>query len=55
MLIETHADLDSPDFAPDFDDGLHWAAEAGVTCIITIGTFIESSRRAVEFGEKYSG
>jgi TatD DNase family protein len=53
MLIETHAHLDYPDFAADFDDVLRRANEAGVTRIITIGTSIESSRRAVELAEKY--
>jgi TatD DNase family protein len=54
MLVETHAHLDYPDFAADFDDVLHRANEAGVTRIITIGTSIESSRRAVELAKKYS-
>lgn len=54
MLIETHAHLDYPDFAPDLDDVLHRATEAGVTRIITIGTSIESSRRAVTLAEKHS-
>jgi TatD DNase family protein len=53
MLIETHAHLDYPDFANDFDDVLRRATEAGVTRIITIGTSIESSRRAVDLAEKY--
>jgi TatD DNase family protein len=53
MLIETHAHLDYPDFANDFDDVLHRATDAGVTRIITIGTSVESSRRAVELAEKY--
>jgi TatD DNase family protein len=53
MLVETHAHLDYPDFAPDFDDVLRRATEAGVTRIITIGTSIESSRRAVELAEKH--
>ncbi|MFL6541701.1 MAG: TatD family hydrolase [Chthoniobacterales bacterium] len=52
-LIETHAHLDYPDFATDFDDVLRRATEAGITRIITIGTSIESSRRAVELAEKY--
>src|SRR5438105_15221561 len=54
MLIETHAHLDYPDFANDLDDVLGRANEAGVTRIITIGTSIESSRRAVDLAEKYS-
>ena len=53
MLIETHAHLDYPDFASDFDDVLRRATEAGVTRIITIGTSVESSRRAVDLAEKY--
>jgi len=53
MLIETHAHLDYPDFAPDFDDVLQRATDAGVTRIITIATSVESSRRAVGLAEKY--
>jgi TatD DNase family protein len=52
-LVETHAHLDYPDFAADFDDVLRRANEAGVTRIVTIGTSIESSRRAVDLAEKY--
>ena len=54
MLIETHAHLDYPDFANDFDDVLRRATEAGVTRIITIGTSVESSQRAVDLAEKHS-
>jgi TatD DNase family protein len=53
-LVETHAHLDYPDFAADFDDVLRRATEAGVTRIITIGTSLESSRRAVELAGKYA-
>src|SRR5437879_8744059 len=53
MLIETHAHLDYPDFASDFDEVLQRATEAGVTRIITIGTSVESSRRAIDLAEKY--
>ncbi len=53
MLIDTHAHLDYPDFASDFDQILARATEAGVTRILTIGTSVESSRRAVELAEKY--
>jgi TatD DNase family protein len=54
QLVETHAHLDYTDFANDLDDVLRRANEAGVTRIITIGTSIESSRRAVDLAEKYS-
>ena len=55
MLIDTHAHLDYPDFSEDLDAVIRRAAEAGVTRIITIGTGIESSRRAVALAEKYEG
>src|SRR5438876_2493417 len=54
MLVETHAHLDYPDFAPDFDDVLRRADEAGVTRILTIGTSIASSQRAINLAEKNS-
>jgi TatD DNase family protein len=54
MLIETHAHLDYPDFANDLDDVLRRANDAGVTRIITVGTSVESSRRAIELAEKHS-
>ncbi len=53
MLIDTHAHLDFPDFADDLDAVLARAAESGVTRILTIGTSIEGSRRAVALAEKY--
>src|SRR5947208_13212262 len=53
MLIETHAHLDYPDFDNDLDDVLRRATEADVTRIVTIGTSIESSQRAIELAEKY--
>ncbi|MFZ0916147.1 MAG: TatD family hydrolase [Candidatus Udaeobacter sp.] len=53
MLIETHAHLDYPDFANDLEDVIRRAVDAGVTRIITIGTSIESSRRAIDLAEKY--
>jgi TatD DNase family protein len=53
MLIDTHAHLDFPDFANDLDAILARAAAAGVDRVITIGTSVESSRRAVSLAEKY--
>src|SRR4051812_22683962 len=54
MLIETHAHLDYPDFESDFNDVLDRASGAGVTRIITIGTSVASSGRAVELAEKHA-
>jgi len=53
MLIDTHAHLDFPDFSSDLDGVLDRAAAAGVTRVISIGTSVESSRRAVALAEKY--
>jgi TatD DNase family protein len=55
MLIDTHAHLDFPDFAPDLDAVIDRAREAGVTRIITIGTTVEGSRQAVALAQKYPG
>src|SRR5215471_19094234 len=54
MLIETHAHLDYPDFAHDLEDVLRRADEADVKRVVTIGTSLESSRRAIDLAEKYS-
>ncbi|MFA7234351.1 MAG: TatD family hydrolase [Terrimicrobiaceae bacterium] len=53
MLTDTHAHLDYPDFADDLDAVLERARQSGIHRIITIGTGIESSRRAVALAEKY--
>ena len=53
MLIDTHAHLDFPAFEGELDAILERAAQAGVTRIITIGTSVESSRRAVALAEAH--
>lgn len=53
MLIDTHAHLDYPEFAGDFAEMLARAEAADVREIISIGTSVESSRRAVELAEKH--
>ncbi len=53
MLTDTHAHLDFPDFADDLDAVLARATVAGVSRILSIGTSVESSRRAVALAEKY--
>jgi TatD DNase family protein len=53
MLIDTHAHLDYPDFATDFDAVLSRAKDQGVARILTIGTGLESSARAVALAERY--
>jgi TatD DNase family protein len=53
MLIDTHAHLDSPEFAEDLNHVLLRAKQANVERIITIGTTLESSRKAIQLTERY--
>src|SRR5277367_732517 len=53
MLIDTHAHLDYTDYDPDRAEVIARAANAGVTEIISIGTRIDSSARAVELAENF--
>jgi TatD DNase family protein len=53
MLIDTHAHLDYTDYDPDRAAVIARAAEAGVTGIISIGTRLDSSARAVELAENF--
>ena len=53
MLFDTHAHLDYPEFEADFPAILSRAEAAGVTRIISIGTSLESSARAIALAEKY--
>jgi TatD DNase family protein len=53
MLIDTHAHLDYSDYDPDRAEVISRAADAGVTEIISIGTRIESSTRAIELAENF--
>ena len=52
-FFDTHAHLDYPEFAPDFDLMLERARAAGITKLISIGTDLESSRRAIALAEKH--
>src|SRR5579864_7532263 len=54
VFYDTHAHLDYPDFAPDLDQVIARAAAAGVVKIISIGTDLESSRRAIGLAEKFA-
>jgi len=52
-FADTHAHLDYPPFADDFDAVLARALESGVTRILTVGTGLESSRQAIALAERY--
>jgi len=53
VFYDTHAHLDFPDFAADLPQIIERAAAAGITKIISIGTDLESSRRALALAEKF--
>jgi len=55
MLIDTHAHLDYPDYDPDRAEVLARARAAGVTEVISIGTRLDSSRRALALAENHTG
>jgi TatD DNase family protein len=54
-FFDTHAHLTFPDFAGEMDALIERAAVAGITRIISIGTDLESSRRAVSLAEEHEG
>jgi TatD DNase family protein len=53
QLIDTHAHLDMTEFDRDRDEVISRALAAGVTKIITVGTDVTSSGRAISLAEKY--
>jgi len=55
VFFDTHAHLDYPDYTPDLPDVVARAQAAGITKIISIGTSLASSERAVRLAEKFPG
>jgi TatD DNase family protein len=53
-FYDTHAHLDDPDFAPDLPQVIERAQAAGISKIISVGTDLESSRRAIQLAERFS-
>ncbi|RMH64883.1 MAG: TatD family deoxyribonuclease [Calditrichaeota bacterium] len=54
MYIDTHAHLDFDAFDEDRDAVIQRAIENDLIAIITIGTSVETSRKAVELAESYA-
>jgi TatD DNase family protein len=52
-FYDTHAHLDYPDYAADFAEVIARAQNAGITRMISIGTSLSSSERAIRLAEKY--
>ena len=54
-FFDTHAHLDFPDFVGDVPQLVERANAAGITRIISIGTDLESSAKAIAFSEQFEG
>jgi len=52
-FYDTHAHLDYPDYRDDFADVIARAQAAGITKMISIGTSLDSSERAIRLAEKF--
>src|SRR2546428_10197104 len=52
-FFDTHAHLDYPDFAEELPQIVARAGAAGITKIISIGTDLDSSRRAIKLAEQF--
>lgn len=52
-MIDTHAHLDFPDYAKDLPEVMERAKAQGISHIITVGTTLESSRKAVALAQQY--
>ena len=53
LFFDTHAHLDYPDYAADINDVIARAQAVGISKVISIGTSLESSRRAIALAERF--
>ncbi len=53
IFFDTHAHLDYPDYANDLSEVVARAQAAEITKIISIGTSLDSSERAIRLAEKF--
>ncbi|HEY0455036.1 MAG TPA: TatD family hydrolase [Verrucomicrobiae bacterium] len=53
MFYDTHAHLDYPDFSGEIEAIVERAQSAGITRIISIGTDLESSRKAIALADRF--
>jgi TatD DNase family protein len=54
VFYDTHAHLDYPDFAQDIADIVARAKAAGITKLVSIGTNLDSSKRAIALSERFA-
>jgi TatD DNase family protein len=55
MFYDTHAHLDYPDFAHELPLIIERAQAAGIAKIVSIGTDLDSSRRAIQLSQTFLG
>jgi TatD DNase family protein len=53
IFFDTHAHLDYPDYADDFAEVIARAQATGISKMISIGTSLDSSERAIRLAEKF--
>lgn len=53
MLVDSHAHLEMREFDPDRQDVIERARLAGVDCIVTVGTNLDLSRKALSIARQY--
>lgn len=53
MFIDSHAHLEMSEFNRDLPDVVKRAADAGVGCIITVGTTLNDCRKALSIAARY--
>lgn len=53
-IVDTHCHLDEEGFAHELDAIVAAARENDVVAMVTIGTSVDSSRRAIQLAERYS-
>lgn len=53
MFYDTHAHLDYPEFGQELPEVIARARAAGIAKIISIGTDLDSSRRAIKLAEQF--
>jgi len=55
MFVDSHAHLEMPQFEEDLPEVLERAREAGVEAVLSCGTNLRSSKRALEIAEQFQG
>lgn len=55
MFVDSHAHLDMPQFQEDLPQVLERAREAGVEVVLSCGTSLRSSKRALEIAQQFQG